>query len=154
MGCEVARDCRERCQMLYLRWLETSRRHADRPAVFDGEETVTFGQLAQQVEQSPRQNGTRIARSGGIGFFVDLLSAWRDGAAVIPTEKEAPEPVLKRPAPEGTCVIKYTPGATGVPRAIFFNDAQIIADGDRLYQAMGMSAEYEPPEASQQAKQS
>ena len=127
--------------MLYLRWLETSRHHADRPAVFDGEETVTFGQLAQQVEQSPRQNGTRIARSGGIGFFVDLLSAWRDGAAVIPTEKEAPEPVLKRSAPEGTRVIKYTPGATGVPRAIFFNDAQIIADGDRLYQAMGMSAE-------------
>ena len=127
--------------MLYLRWLETSRRYADRPAVYDGEETVTFGQLAQRVEQLPRLTGTRIARTGGIGFFVDLLRAWRDGAPVIPTEKEAPEPILKLAPPEGTCVVKYTPGASGVPRAIFLNDAQIIADGDRLYQAMGLSPE-------------
>lgn len=127
--------------MLYLRWLETSRRLTDLPAVFDGEETVTFGQLAERVDRAPRLTGARTARTGGIGFFVDLLRAWRDGEAVIPTEKEAPEPILKRPPPEGTRVVKYTPGASGVPRAIFLNDSQVIADGDRLYQAMGLSPE-------------
>ena len=127
--------------MLYLRWLETSRRHAARTAVFDGDTEVSFAELAARVEQAPAGHSTRVARTGSVAFFVDLLTTWRDGAAVIPMEREAPEPSLKCGPPPGTRLVKYTPGASGIPRAVFFNDQQVIADGDRLFAAMGLSSQ-------------
>lgn len=125
--------------MLYLRWLETSCRHAARIAVFDGDRRTTFAELAAAVCVAPPANGPVIARSGGTGFFVDILRAWRDGQPLIPVEKDAPEPVLHVPPPPGTCLVKHTPGATGVPRGIFFTAAQVAADGDRLAAAMALS---------------
>jgi acyl-coenzyme A synthetase/AMP-(fatty) acid ligase len=125
--------------MLYLRWLETSRRHAARIAVFDGDRSTTFAELAAAASAAPPCVGPVTARSGGMGFFVEILRAWRDGQAVIPVEKDAPEPVLAAPPPPGTCLVKHSPGATGVPRGIFFNAAQVAADGDRLAAAMGLS---------------
>lgn len=127
--------------MLYLRWLETSRRHAARTAVFDEDRSTTFAELAAAVSQAPPATGPVIARSGGIGFLVEILSAWRDGQPVIPLEMDAPEPVLHAPPPPGTCLVKYTPGATGIPRGIFFNADQVAADGDRLVAAMNLTPE-------------
>lgn len=127
--------------MLYLRWLETSSRHAARTAVFDGDTAVSFGELAERVERSPAEESTRVARTGGVGFLVEILAAWRDGKAVIPMERDAPEPVLKGAVPGEARLVKYTPGASGVPRAVFFNDRQVIADGDRLFAAMGLSSQ-------------
>lgn len=125
--------------MLYLRWLETSRLFAARPAIFDGDGVVTFGELATMVCHAPLATEAVVARSGGIGFLVEILRAWRDGQPVIPVERDAEEPQLSGPPPSGTCLVKYTPGATGVPRGIFFNEAQVAADGDRLVAAMGLS---------------
>lgn len=125
--------------MLYLRWLETSRRFADRPAIFDGDGVTTFAALAAAVETAPVFDRPVIARSGDMRFFIDILRAWRDGVAVIPVERDAPEPVLNCPPPEGVRLIKYTPGASGIPRAIFLNDSQVIADADRIVGAMGLS---------------
>ncbi len=125
--------------MPYLRWLETSRRHADRPAIFDGGRVLTFSDLAAAVSLTPPATVPVIARSGGIDFFVEILRAWRDGQPVIPVERDAPEPVLQSPPPAGTCLVKYTPGASGVPRGIFLNAAQVAADGDRLVGAMGLT---------------
>ncbi|MFT3992236.1 MAG: fatty acid--CoA ligase family protein [Luteolibacter sp.] len=82
-----------------------------------------------------------IARSGSVDFFVQILRAWRDGQAVIPVEKDASEPILKSAIPEGAALVKYTPGATGVPRGIFLNDGQVAADGDRLAEAMELKPE-------------
>lgn len=125
--------------MLYLRWLETLRLHSARPALFEGERTFTFGDLAAAVSLRPRATAPIIARTGDSGFFVEILRAWRDGQAVMPVEKNAPEPVLQSPPPSGTCLIKYTPGASGIPRAIFLTDAQVIADGERIATAMRLS---------------
>jgi long-chain acyl-CoA synthetase len=125
--------------MLYLRWLETSCRFADRHAIFDGDGVTTFAELAVAVESAPASDRFVIARSGDTRFFIDILRAWRDGVAVIPVERDAPEPVLQSPPPEDTRLIKYTPGASGIPRAIFLNDAQVIADADRIVCAMGLS---------------
>lgn len=127
--------------MLYLRWLETSKRFADRTAVFDGGNEVSFGQLAALAEAAPHAAGPVIARTGGIPFFVEILRAWRDGQALIPVEKDAPGPDLSRvPGPE-IRLVKHTPGAAGIPRGIFFDAPQIIADADRLIAAMSLTPE-------------
>ncbi|RYD34814.1 MAG: hypothetical protein EOP85_19510, partial [Verrucomicrobiaceae bacterium] len=47
--------------------------------------------------------------------------------------------VLKCPPPPGTRLVKYTPGATGIPRGIFLDSAQVEADGDRLCAAMHLT---------------
>ena len=127
--------------MPYLRWLETYRRHATRPAVYDEDGITTFAELAAAVHHAPPATGPVVARSGGVGFLVEILRAWRDGQAVIPVERDAAEPVLQRPPPAGACLVKHTPGAAGIPRGIFLTAAQVAADGDRLVAAMGLSPE-------------
>ncbi|MFT4177109.1 MAG: AMP-binding protein [Luteolibacter sp.] len=102
---------------------------------------MSFRELAEMVEWQPRAESAVIARSGGVDFFVQILRGWRDGQAVIPVEKDAPEPVLKCEILEGTALVKYTPGATGVPRGIFLNAEQVAADGDRLVMAMELKPE-------------
>lgn len=127
--------------MPYLRWLETSRRYAARPAIFEGDRIFTFADLAAAVAQAPLATAPVIARSGCTDFFVEILRAWRDGHAVIPVEGDARVPVLAVPPPAGICLVKYTPGAAGIARGIFFSGPQIIADGDRLVAAMGLTSE-------------
>lgn len=127
--------------MPYPRWLETLRLHADRIAIRDSALALTFSELAAMVSKTPVARGPVIARSGGLGFFVEILRAWRDGQPVIPVERDAPEPVLASKPPAGTLLVKYTPGASGIPRGIFFNGEQILADGDRLTAAMGLRPE-------------
>jgi acyl-coenzyme A synthetase/AMP-(fatty) acid ligase len=127
--------------MPYQRWLETSRRFATRPAIFEGGQTVTFSDLAVALAARPSATAAVIARSGDVGFFVEILRAWRDGQAVIPIERDAPEPILASPPPSGTRLVKYTPGASGIPRGIFLNAAQILADADRLTAAMDLTPE-------------
>lgn len=122
--------------MLYLRWLETSRRFASKPAVFDGAMASTFEELARAVEAAPRTDGPVVARTGGLSFLIDTLRAWRDGVAVVPVEKDAPEPLLHRQPPSGIALVKHTPGASGIPRGIFLTGAQVAADADRLVAAM------------------
>ncbi|RPJ34078.1 MAG: hypothetical protein EHM17_07965 [Verrucomicrobiaceae bacterium] len=125
--------------MLYPRWLETSRRFADAPALFDGDGVMTFAELASAAESAPRATEPVIARTGDRGFFIEILRAWRDSQAVIPLEHDAPPPALQRPPTADTRLVKYTPGASGIPRGIFLNAAQIIADADRIATAMSLT---------------
>lgn len=125
--------------MLYLRWLETSRRFANRPAIFEGGRIVTFSDLAEVLNQRSAATSPVVARSGSVDFFVEILRAWRDGQAVIPVERDAAEPVLMRPPEDGTCLVKYTPGASGIPRGIFLTASQVAADADRIWRAMHLT---------------
>jgi long-chain acyl-CoA synthetase len=95
----MARQASAPCQMLYHRWLETSRRFAGQAAIHDGGGFITFGELAAAAANAPLATGPIIARSGSSDFFVEILRAWRDGQAVIPVEKDAPEPgfAVRRP---------------------------------------------------------
>jgi acyl-coenzyme A synthetase/AMP-(fatty) acid ligase len=127
--------------MLYLRWLETSRRFASRTAIWDGGTTLTFAGLAAAVEGRERAVGPVVARTGNVGFFVEILRAWRDGQAVIPVEKDAPEPVLKAAPPADIRLVKHTPGAAGVPRGIFLSAPQVMADAAQLVSAMNLTPE-------------
>ncbi len=125
--------------MLYLRWLETSRRYGKRPAIFGNGQVVSFADLAGRAASAPAAEGPVIARSGGPDFFVEVLRGWRDGQAVIPVERDGSDPILAKSPPAGTALVKYTPGATGIPRGIFFNAPQVVADCDRLVRAMALS---------------
>lgn len=127
--------------MLYRRWLETSRRFAKCPAIHDGGTVLTFAGLAAALEATPRTRSPVIARTGNLSFFIEILRAWRDGQAVIPVEKDAPEPQLQRAPAEDTRLVKYTPGATGVPRGIFLTADQVMADADRLVSTMDLKPE-------------
>lgn len=127
--------------MLYPRWLETSRRFASRPAIWDGGNVVTFADLAAAVDAAPRAIAPVIARTGTPAFFVEILRAWRDGQAVIPVEKEAPEPVLLRMPMDDIRLVKHTPGAAGIPRGIFLTGPQVMADAGRLVAAMDLTPE-------------
>ncbi len=125
--------------MLYLRWLETLHRFADQPAIFHDGDTIRFCDLASAVEALPRIDSPAIARTGSPEFFVNILRAWRDGQAVIPIEKDAAEPVLKCLPPIGCRLVKHTPGASGIPRGIFLNDAQVIADAEQIVETMSLT---------------
>jgi len=127
--------------MLYRRWLETLSRFRDRTAVFDGAtgRPVTFAGLAEQLATLPRATGPLIARSGDIGFLVEILRAWRDGVPVVPVERDAPPPDLPAPPPAGIVLVKYTPGATGIPRCIHFRPEALVADAARLADAMDLT---------------
>lgn len=122
--------------MPYLRWLETAHIHSSRLAIHDGERSYTFAELAARVDDAPIATTPVIARAGGVEFFVQILRGWRDGQVVIPIEREAQEPVLASPPPVGAVLVKHTPGASGIPRGIFFNASQVIADGDRISEAL------------------
>jgi long-chain acyl-CoA synthetase len=125
--------------MLYLRCLETLHRFAQRPAIHHGGEVILFSDLASAIATRPVAHSPVIARSGEPSFFIDILQAWRDGQAVIPVEKDAPEPLLHRPPGADIRLVKYTPGASGVPRGIFLNAGQIIADADQIVATMKLT---------------
>jgi long-chain acyl-CoA synthetase len=127
--------------MLYQRWLETSRRYRDCPAVYEDGKMILFSELSERLAKMRPTLFTGVARSGGVGFFLDVLRAWRDGQAVIPIEKDAEEPQLHCNPPVGTRLVKYTPGASGIPRGIFLTDAQVIADGERIIASMNLVPE-------------
>ncbi|MES2995256.1 MAG: AMP-binding protein [Verrucomicrobiota bacterium] len=93
------------------------------------------------AEYAPRADGPVIARTGDAGFFVEILRAWRDGQAVVPIEKNATAPVFKMPVPAGACLVKYTAGAAGVPRGIWFGETAVAADAERIVSAMGLRRE-------------
>lgn len=124
--------------MPYLRWLETARRFASEPAVFDGDSVVSFGELARLAEQAPAADGPVVARTGGISFLIDLLRAWRGDQAAITVERDAPEPQLRRLPRAGIHLVKHTPGAAGIPRGIFVTGDQLAADAARIVAAMDL----------------
>ncbi len=125
--------------MPYHRWLEIVDRYASYPALYEGEQVLSFADLAAMLAVRPRATAPVIARSGSADFLVEILLAWRDGQPVIPVECEAPEPILIQLPTAEICLVKHTPGASGIARGIFFTAAQMMADVDRIVAAMGLT---------------
>ena len=127
--------------MLFSRWQETVGRFRDRTAVIEGGEAVSFRELAHRLEHLPRALRPVVAQGGVAEIALRVLQGWRDGQAVLPLEKAAPEPELPPVLPGGTVHLKLTPGIAGKPRAVFFTQDQIAADADRLAEAMELRHE-------------
>jgi long-chain acyl-CoA synthetase len=125
--------------MPYHRWLEIAHRYATCPALYEGEQVLSFADLAAMLAARPLATAPVIARSGSADFLVEILRAWRDGQPVIPVERNAAEPILAQLPSAEICLIKHTPGASGISRGIFFTAAQMMADADRIVAAMGLT---------------
>ena len=128
--------------MLYRLWLETLARHRGSPAVIDGGDrrVWTFDDLAEALAQRPRASGPRVARSGGVEFFVDVLHAWRDRVPLVPLERDAPVPVMPAELPERVSLVKFSAGAAAEMRAVWFGEAEVAADAQRLVEVLEMRA--------------
>jgi acyl-coenzyme A synthetase/AMP-(fatty) acid ligase len=126
--------------MLYPLWLETVRQHASRVAVHDAAtgESVSFAELARRAAALPAATAPVIARSGDLAFVLEVLRAWRDGQAVVPVERDRPAPWVPHDLPPEVVLVKHTPGATGIPRGIWFTADQLAAEARRLVAAMEM----------------
>lgn len=122
--------------LLHERWLQTHDRFRDRIAIISGGDPWTFGDLAERLDAMPLATAPVFARGSVPEVAVAVLRGWRDGQAVLPLEKDAPDPELLALAPEGTAHLKLTPGISGKPRAVFFTAEQIAADADRIAAAM------------------
>lgn len=127
--------------MPYSRWLQTLGRFRDRIAIIDGGDTWTFADLEEGLAMMPVATGPLLARGGVADVTVATLRGWRDGQALLPLEKDAPEPELPAEILGDIAHLKLTPGIAGKPRAVFFTADQITADGDRIAAAMGLSPE-------------
>src|SRR5688572_11988540 len=103
--------------MLYSRWQDTLGKNRDRTAVIDGSERWTFAGLADRLASLPQARQPVLARGSVAEIIVSVLQGWRDGQAVLPLEKDAPEPELPAVFPDATAHLKLTPGIAGKPRA-------------------------------------
>jgi acyl-coenzyme A synthetase/AMP-(fatty) acid ligase len=124
--------------MLFSRWQEVLSRFPDRPAVIDSSGVTTFAALSAALKTQPVTTAPVFVHGSSLEVALGTLRGWRDGTPVVPLEKDASQPLLPRDRPLETAHMKLTPGIEGSPRAVFFSAAQIMADADRLVEAMGL----------------
>ena len=131
--------------MLYERWLETVRKFGDQPALNDriNQRRWTFKGLSSAVEErsSSPANEVRFPQGRDVSFVLDLLTAWRDGAAVCPLEPGEARPDLSQPLPVGVVHLKQTSGTTAAKRFVLFTGEQLAADAENIVTTMGLSPE-------------
>ncbi|BCX48965.1 acyl-CoA synthetase ligase [Haloferula helveola] len=127
--------------MLLPRWQETHARFRDRPALFDGDDVVSFDDLARALEGIPVATAPVIASGSALDIALATLRGWRDHQPVLPLEKPGAIELDSASIPEGIAHLKLTPGSDGQPRTVRFTADQIAADADRLVAAMGLRPE-------------
>lgn len=125
--------------MLYDRWQQVARRHADELALRDiaSGRSWTFAQLARAAEQfSLLDHRLATPRGHGPEFILTVLAAWRMGRPVLPLEGEAP--AVNAPLPAGVVHLKTTSGTTRASRLIGFTAEQLAADADQIVATMDL----------------
>lgn len=127
---------------LYERWLETCAENRGAWAIREEAtgKSWTFGELDEAVQTLPRlEKGLQVpaAVGGNASMFVlKTLQAWRDGAALLPTEGAVDW--KQGSVPEGVVHIKTTSGSTGEPRLVHFEASQLVADCEQIWETMDL----------------
>jgi acyl-CoA synthetase (AMP-forming)/AMP-acid ligase II len=130
--------------MLYQRWQRVASEHARQIALVDlaGDREWTFAELADEAGQKAgRPAGVRFRPANGSDFVFEVLSAWRDGAALCPMEVGQTAPVIRDP-PKGIAHLKTTSASTGTARLVAFTAEQLAADADNIVQTMGLRPDW------------
>ena len=133
-------------------WAEKS---PTKPAVICDGETITYGQLWQQVTERSREylqadDRTMIIRSTqSIDFLISYFASHFAGKAIVPLEEDCSEAKFNVIQQEiDACVIPanvsdilYTTGTTGHQKGIMMSHKAIIADAENLIHAMQLNVE-------------
>jgi len=135
--------------MLYERWRQIAREHADEVAVRDiaARESMTFGELASAIESTPAPEAAVFFPQGhDIGFVRTVLLGWKHGRIICPLEQGHVVPDAARRGrlalPPHCAQLKLTSATTGAARMIVFREEQIFADAQNIVSTMDLRAEW------------
>lgn len=132
--------------MLYDRWQEVLRRHADELALYDlvSDERWTFRQLGKLAEMQERSDEEVVLpRGSGIDFPLTVLKGWRDGKVVCPLEGEGQgAPAFKEALPRGCVHLKQTSATTGPASYVAFTAEQLFADVEQIMVTMDLRPDW------------
>jgi acyl-CoA synthetase (AMP-forming)/AMP-acid ligase II len=95
---------------------------------------IFVGLLKCDAVIAPLDPGEPVAAQRATASGIGASFLWRTG------QLERLSAVAQRSRRDGRRLIKLTSGSTGNPRPLFFKDAELIADGRQLCEAMGIRA--------------
>ena len=127
--------------MLLNRWNQIVARLSDAVAFRGSGDAagITFGEI-DRMSGEIDVSGTLVPAIGeSADFFPSLIAAWRSGKpALLLENKTSGIRTIHGAIPAGTVLIKQTCGASGIERSLFFNAAQIVAEGERNIRGLGL----------------
>jgi len=130
--------------MLFGKWSEVVARCGGRAALWwvDRDEKVTFAQLDARANDCVQEGDIWRADGDSPDFLATLIAAWKHGKPVILMEAghHNVRPIREE-IPEGTVLIKQTCGASGMERSLFFTGPQVLAEGMRNLEGLGLHAD-------------
>ena len=127
--------------MLYERWREIARAHADEVAVWEPHCRWRFSDLAKRAETFPIQELVAFPQGHSVEFLLSVLAGWREQRPVCPLEGSQTAPKFSD-LPSGVAHIKFTSATTGPARSILFSPEQLKADVDNIVATMGLQREW------------
>ena len=125
--------------MILERWKQVLKDGGDRPALLWDGGWMSFRQLDERARSQPAGAAVLVARGDPPELVVALLAGFLSGRPVQLVEKDREPRTPACPVPDETCLIKQTVGGSGVRRCQFFNEAQMLADVDRLHGALELA---------------
>lgn len=130
--------------MLYARWQQIVRDHADARALSDlaSGRIWSFRELAGEAERLPSPGERFVHPQGHVPEFIfEVLRGWRTRRVVWPLEPGQTAPAL--PTPPAPCVhLKTTSASTGTPRVVAFTASQLAADATNIVATMGLRPDW------------
>jgi long-chain acyl-CoA synthetase len=130
--------------MLYNAWQKVIQDRGDEVALRDlaSGRSWTFAQMDREAQTSlPDKSAMVFPQGHSPEFIFAVLRAWRWGRVVCPLESHH-QPLAVPLPPPPCCHLKTTPATTGVPRAVAFTGAQLIADANNIVTTMGLRPDW------------
>ena len=126
-----------------------------KPAVICDENTLTYGQLWQQVTERSKEyqkaegSAVLIRNTQSIDFLIRYFATHLAGKAAVPVEEDCTPDRLSTiqhqvnacTIPVGVADILYTTGTTGQQKGIMISHKAVIADAENLISAMQFTEE-------------
>lgn len=127
--------------MLLNRWENVNTRRGDDLAFRHPERPtgVSFREIDEMAREVDVSGEVVPAIGASLDFFSSLIAAWRVGKPALLMENKTSRirPICGE-IPTGTVLIKQACGASGVERSLFFGESQILAEGERNIQGLGL----------------
>jgi len=127
--------------MLYDRWLDIVEKQDDEIALWHPQcvEGLSFTQIVEKAEKIDVDREFLPAYGDSLDFFPTLVASWKNKkpAVLLEGAKQKIQPI-RGEIPEGTILIKQTCGASGVERSLFFGEKQVLAEGLRNIEGLGL----------------